>query len=111
MQVGCDAPGAAADVGDRAVPLGADQFGEEREDAPLERFVGEGVAEQVGVADRHGVVGGPGVVEPSGNAHAVHDSADAANGFGLADAMIDLVPEHVVTFPELMITCTDWPRT
>jgi hypothetical protein len=39
----------------------------------------------------------------------VHDSADAANGIGLADAMIDLVPELVVTFPKLMIMSTDLP--
>jgi hypothetical protein len=64
-------------AGSWAISSGAYQLGEERQDAPLERFAGEGLTKQSGVADRHGVVGGPGVVEPTGNAHVRQDSADA----------------------------------
>lgn len=75
-QVGGDPTRTAADIGDRTVPLGAYQLGEERQDAALEGLAGEGVPQQVRVADRHGVVRSPGVVEPTGIAHAEHDSPD-----------------------------------
>lgn len=77
-----------------------DQFGEESEDAPLKWFAGESVAEQVGVAGRHGVVGGPGVVELTGNAHAVSRWLTSANS---ASNLIE--PQSVMTFASPSADC------
>lgn len=43
LQVGRDPARTAADVCDRTVALGVDQLGEQRQDAPLERLVDEGI--------------------------------------------------------------------
>lgn len=80
IQVAGEPAGPAADVGDRPVPLGTDQLGEEGQDAALERLTGQGVAQQVRITDRHGVVRGTGLFEPAGNAHAEHRSPTRALG-------------------------------